>query len=112
MPMYSSVGAFKVKYMQELRDKGIEIYAAYGNTGTDVKAYEAVGIPKERCAALPVASSYCTAVLVCYCAGCKAAPAFCPLQCTASTSTFACRLPAVLVVLAVCHPILRSVTSV
>lgn len=28
--------------------KGLEIYAAYGNTATDVRAYEKIGIPKER----------------------------------------------------------------
>ena len=38
--------------VQELQDKGFELYAAYGNTGTDAKAYESVGVPKERCASL------------------------------------------------------------
>lgn len=28
-----SVGNFKVKYMEGLKKKGLEIYAAYGNTG-------------------------------------------------------------------------------
>jgi phosphatidate phosphatase PAH1 len=51
LPVYASVGNFKVQYMQGLRAKGFELYAAYGNTGTDVRAYEAAGIPKERCAA-------------------------------------------------------------
>jgi phosphatidate phosphatase PAH1 len=50
LPMYSSVGAFKVEYMQGLVDKGFVLWAAYGNTGTDAKAYEAVGIAKDRCA--------------------------------------------------------------
>eukprot|EP00658_Telonema_sp_P-2_P025527 TRINITY_DN20285_c0_g1_i4.p1 TRINITY_DN20285_c0_g1~~TRINITY_DN20285_c0_g1_i4.p1 ORF type:complete len:294 (+),score=67.10 TRINITY_DN20285_c0_g1_i4:189-1070(+) len=48
MPVYASVGVFKVEYMEELKNKGCEIYAAYGNTLTDIKAYDAVGIPKER----------------------------------------------------------------
>lgn len=48
LPVYVSVGHFKIKYMEELRSKGLELYAAYGNTGTDIKAYENVGIPKER----------------------------------------------------------------
>ena len=50
LPVYASVGNFKVKYMQGLRQRGFELYAAYGNTGTDARAYEAAGIPKERCA--------------------------------------------------------------
>jgi phosphatidate phosphatase PAH1 len=48
LPTYSSVGKFKCDYMKGLVDKGLEIYAAYGNTGTDIKAYEEVGIPQER----------------------------------------------------------------
>jgi hypothetical protein len=32
--------------MESLKEKGIEIYAAYGNTPTDIKAYEAAGVPK------------------------------------------------------------------
>lgn len=48
LPVYGSVGRFKIKYMKELVAKGFEIYAAYGNTKTDIKAYEVVGIPKER----------------------------------------------------------------
>jgi len=48
LPVYVSVGHFKIKYMEELKAKGLELYAAYGNTGTDIKAYEQVGIPKER----------------------------------------------------------------
>eukprot|EP00210_Caulerpa_lentillifera_P003087 g2949.t1 len=48
LPVYVSVGHFKIQYMKELMDKGFEIYAAYGNTGTDIKAYDAVGIPKQR----------------------------------------------------------------
>eukprot|EP00803_Ostreobium_quekettii_P011294 evm.model.scf_1770.2 EVM.evm.TU.scf_1770.2 scf_1770:2991-11514(-) len=46
LPVYVSVGHFKVKYMKEMISKGLEITAAYGNTGTDVKAYERAGIPK------------------------------------------------------------------
>ena len=49
LPVYASVGNFKVKYMQGLKRKGFELFAAYGNTGTDVRAYEAAGVPKERC---------------------------------------------------------------
>jgi len=48
LPIYSSVGVFKVAYMEELKEKGCEIYACYGNTPTDIKAYEAIGLPKER----------------------------------------------------------------
>lgn len=49
LPVYISVGNFKVQYMESLQKRGFELYAAYGNTGTDVRAYEAAGIPKERC---------------------------------------------------------------
>ncbi|KAL6779212.1 hypothetical protein ACKKBF_B18325 [Auxenochlorella protothecoides x Auxenochlorella symbiontica] len=48
LPVYFSVGLFKVKYIEGLRAKGIDVYAAYGNTMTDIKAYEAAGIAKER----------------------------------------------------------------
>ncbi|KAL6775741.1 hypothetical protein ACKKBG_A18325 [Auxenochlorella protothecoides x Auxenochlorella symbiontica] len=46
LPVYFSVGLFKVKYIEGLRAKGIDVYAAYGNTMTDIKAYEAAGIAK------------------------------------------------------------------
>ncbi|CAD7701424.1 unnamed protein product [Ostreobium quekettii] len=48
LPVYVSVGHFKVQYMRELVSKGLQIAAAYGNTGTDIKAYEKAGIPKDR----------------------------------------------------------------
>ena len=32
--------------MEALKAKGLEIYAAYGNTATDIRAYAAAGIPK------------------------------------------------------------------
>eukprot|EP01025_Chloroclados_australasicus_P011072 TRINITY_DN147_c1_g1_i3.p1 TRINITY_DN147_c1_g1~~TRINITY_DN147_c1_g1_i3.p1 ORF type:complete len:802 (+),score=62.20 TRINITY_DN147_c1_g1_i3:219-2624(+) len=48
LPVYYSVGNFKVQYIETLKSRGLEIFAAYGNTGTDIRAYEAVGIPKER----------------------------------------------------------------
>ena len=32
--------------MEALKAKGLEIYAAYGNTTTDIRAYAAAGIPK------------------------------------------------------------------
>lgn len=34
------------RYLESLKAKGIQLYAAYGNTTTDIKAYEASGIPK------------------------------------------------------------------
>ena len=34
--------------MKGLQDQGLEIFAAYGNTPTDITAYANVGIPKER----------------------------------------------------------------
>lgn len=32
--------------MESLKAKGLELYAAYGNTTTDIRAYAAAGIPK------------------------------------------------------------------
>lgn len=46
LPIYYSVGNFKVDYMESLKAKGLDIYAAYGNTTTDIRAYSAFGIPK------------------------------------------------------------------
>ena len=37
---------FQVAYMEALKAKGLELYAAYGNTTTDIRAYTAAGIPK------------------------------------------------------------------
>ncbi|CAL8467040.1 g6576 [Coccomyxa elongata] len=48
LPVYYSVGNFKVAYMESLKAKGLELFAAYGNTGTDARAYAAAGISKER----------------------------------------------------------------
>eukprot|EP01026_Neomeris_dumetosa_P061563 TRINITY_DN58113_c0_g1_i1.p1 TRINITY_DN58113_c0_g1~~TRINITY_DN58113_c0_g1_i1.p1 ORF type:complete len:768 (-),score=71.74 TRINITY_DN58113_c0_g1_i1:493-2742(-) len=48
LPVYQSVGNFKVKYMELLKTRGLQMYAAYGNTGTDIRAYEVAGIPKNR----------------------------------------------------------------
>lgn len=59
LPVFISVGNFKVQYMEILQKKGFELYAAYGNTGTDVRAYEAAGIPKERCGSGHWRSSQC-----------------------------------------------------
>ena len=46
LPIYYSVGNFKVDYMETLKSRGLDIYAAYGNTTTDIRAYGAFGIPK------------------------------------------------------------------
>lgn len=46
LPIYYSVGNFKVDYMESLKARGLDIYAAYGNTTTDIRAYAAFGIPK------------------------------------------------------------------
>jgi hypothetical protein len=32
--------------MESLKAKGLDLFAAYGNTGTDARAYAAAGIPK------------------------------------------------------------------
>jgi len=48
LPMYFSVGNFKVNYMKYLRDTlGLTIAAVYGNTVNDIKAYEEMGVSKE-----------------------------------------------------------------
>ena len=39
-------GWLQVAYMESLKAKGLELFAAYGNTGTDARAYAAAGIPK------------------------------------------------------------------
>jgi hypothetical protein len=59
MPIYYSVGNFKVEYMEMLKHRGFEIYAAYGNTGTDVRAYAAAGVPKERYSSLTLSLVLC-----------------------------------------------------
>jgi len=48
LPIYYSVGNFKVEYMEGLKHKGLKLFAAYGNTTTDIRAYVASGIPLER----------------------------------------------------------------
>ena len=39
--------------MEALKAKGLEIYAAYGNTVTDIRAYAAAGIAKVTCKTPP-----------------------------------------------------------
>lgn len=46
----------QVAYMEMLKSKGMELYAAYGNTTTDIRAYAAAGIPKVRHRAHPGAN--------------------------------------------------------
>ena len=38
----------QVAYMEMLKARGLELFAAYGNTTNDIRAYAAVGIPKAR----------------------------------------------------------------
>jgi len=48
LPLYSSVGVFKrdhIRYMQDVL--GLKVGALYGNTKTDITAYEETGHPKE-----------------------------------------------------------------
>jgi hypothetical protein len=40
------VALVQVAYMEMLKSRGLELYAAYGNTITDIRAYAAAGIPK------------------------------------------------------------------
>jgi hypothetical protein len=44
--------AFKQRVLEEYRNKGWTLIAAYGDSTTDFKAYEAAGIPRERVFAL------------------------------------------------------------
>lgn len=44
--------AFKQRVLEEYRNKGWTLIAAYGDSSTDFKAYEAAGVPRERVFAL------------------------------------------------------------
>lgn len=48
----------QVAYMESLKAKGLELFAAYGNTGTDARAYAAAGIPKVLHCISPVTQHY------------------------------------------------------
>jgi len=39
---------FKTEYLNQLKAKGIEFCYGYGNTSTDVQAYENVGVDKKN----------------------------------------------------------------
>ncbi len=43
---HEGICAAQVAYMESLKARGLELYAAYGNTTTDIRAYAAAGIPK------------------------------------------------------------------
>jgi|GEM_PF-1201851 len=44
--------AYKQRVLEEYRNKGWTLVAAYGDSSTDFKAYEAAGVPRERVFAL------------------------------------------------------------
>jgi len=48
LPKSERVGRFKTEFIQVLQERGLSIFAAYGNAPTDIEAYEAATIPKER----------------------------------------------------------------
>eukprot|EP01137_Pigoraptor_chileana_P015503 Opistho-2@71497 len=48
LPIYPSVGLFKRDYVRSLQEIGVNVFAAYGNTVTDIKAYAECGLPKSR----------------------------------------------------------------
>lgn len=48
VPVESSVGAFKATYLKYLKNLGLILERAYGNTETDIYAYQEVGIPNSR----------------------------------------------------------------
>lgn len=48
IPIESSVGEFKVAYLKHLKDLGLILERAYGNTATDVYAYQKAQIPNSK----------------------------------------------------------------
>lgn len=49
LPTPEGVGAFKTRVLRRwLEDTGIVVAAAYGNAPTDIQAYAAAGVPRER----------------------------------------------------------------
>lgn len=48
LPMQGGVGEFKLAYLKKLIDAGYKIDYVYGNTESDIFAYEGAGIPLER----------------------------------------------------------------
>ncbi|KAL6065930.1 LNS2 domain-containing protein [Balamuthia mandrillaris] len=49
VPLWASVGRFKRDYIRDLIDKyGLQIGGVYGNTKTDIKAYEQMGMAKDK----------------------------------------------------------------
>ena len=52
------ISVTQVAYMEALKAKGLELYAAYGNTTTDIRAYTAAGIPKVCLTLLQVPPCY------------------------------------------------------
>ena len=48
LPVYASVGAFKLAYLRRLQALGLPIHAAYGNTESDLRAYRKAGVPEHR----------------------------------------------------------------
>ena len=48
MPIYSSVGKFKLKYLRRLQGHDLEIAYAFGNTKSDRQCYINAQIPRER----------------------------------------------------------------
>ena len=48
LPIYASVGTFKLAYLKKLQGLGLKLHAAYGNTESDLRAYRKAGIPQSR----------------------------------------------------------------
>lgn len=47
LPTETGVGAYKTDFLTRLKEQ-VPIAGAYGNAATDIAAYEAVGVPKDR----------------------------------------------------------------
>lgn len=48
VPKSSGVGKFKADFLKLLKNRGLNIVAAYGNAPTDIEAYHEAGIPKTK----------------------------------------------------------------
>lgn len=48
LPIEASVGEFKADYLEYLKSLGLELERAYGNTTSDLFAYQKAGIPQTR----------------------------------------------------------------
>eukprot|EP01135_Chromosphaera_perkinsii_P002395 Nk52_evm1s223 gene=Nk52_evmTU1s223 len=48
LPLYSSVGIFKLNYIKDLRTRGLDVSVAYGNTLVDFRVYKEANIAHDK----------------------------------------------------------------